>query len=108
MTMTVLARELPTGNEAAVPVLGLGGAQQITLTSSASAASVAVGSGATVVTVWATVDFYVATGANPTAATSGFAWPASTPLDVKVVPGVTKVAGRGVSAAGTLYMVERT
>jgi hypothetical protein len=88
MTMTVLARELPTGNEAAVPVLGLGGAQQITLTSSASAASVAVGSGATVVTVWATVDFYVATGANPTAA--------------------TKVAGRGVSAAGTLYMVERT
>lgn len=105
--MTILARELPTGNEATVPVLGLGGAQQIVLTSSASAAGVAVSSGATVVTVWATVDFYIAIGANPTAATTSFAWPAGTPLDIKVVPGVTKVAGRGVTSAGTLYMVER-
>lgn len=106
--MTTLARETDTGNALPIPVLGLGAGQKVTLATGASAASTAVGATTTVVTVWADVAFYIATGSAPVAATTGFALPADRLLDITVVPGVTKVAGRAVTTAGTLYMAERS
>lgn len=105
--MTKLAREFDTGNALPIPVLPWGPAQQVALTSSASAASTVFGATTTVVTVWATVDFYLATGANPTAGTTGFAVRADTMIDIPVISGVTKIAARGMTAAGTLFISER-
>lgn len=107
--MTILARERDNGGAGdRIPVLNLSTAQQVALvTASSTACTNAVGSNTTVVTVWATVDFYIDTGAAPVAATTGFAWPAYVPLDITAVQSVTKIAGRAITSAGTLYIAER-
>lgn len=107
--MTLLAREYAAGSTGdSIPVLGLGTGQQVVLSSSASAASTAVGATTSVVTVWADVACYLAEGSAPTAGTTGFAVPANTLIDIKVTPGASKIAGRGVSGAGVLYIAERS
>lgn len=107
--MTILARERDNGGTGErVPVLNLSTAQQIAVvTASSTACTNAVGSDTTVVTVWGTSDFYIDVAATPSAATTGFAWPAYVPLDIKVVQSSSKIAARGVTAAGTLFIAER-
>jgi hypothetical protein len=97
------------GNGNGLPVLGLGAAHQVTLATGASARMAdPVGAATSIVTVWADADFYIAVGGgNPTAAVTGFAWPAYTPLDLQVEGGVSKVAGRAITEAGTLFVSER-
>jgi len=108
--MTILARERDNGGVGErMPVLNIATAQQVSVvTASSTACANAVGSDTTVITVWCTSDFYVDVAAAPTAATTGFAWPAMTPLDLKVVPSSSKIAARGITAAGTLYIAERS
>jgi len=108
--MTVFARERDNGGTGERgPVLGLSTSQQVSvITASSTACTNAVGSDTTMITVWCTSDFYVDVAATPVATTTGAAWPAMTPLDIKVVPSSSKIAARGITAAGTLYVMERS
>lgn len=108
--MTVLASEVFNQGTAGAqfPAFGLGTAQQVSMTTSGSTASAAVGATTSLITFWSPVDYYVAIGADPTAGTSGFALPGGQLFDAKVEPGVSKIAGRALTSAGVLYISERT
>lgn len=109
--MTILATECAHAGQAgaSIPVLDLSTAQQISVvTGSSTACTNAVGATTTIVTVWSTENFYVASGETPVAATNGGAWMANVPLDIKTTPGVSKIAARGITAASTLYIMERS
>jgi hypothetical protein len=108
--VTVLASEILTQGSAGAqfPAFGLGTAQQVSMTTSGSTASAAVGVTTSLITFWSPVDYYVDIGAAASATTGGFALPGGQLFDAKVEPGVSRIAGRALTAAGVLYVSERT